>query len=815
MKETDFNEAKESKEENIDVKELLFKYLIHWPWFVGAVVACLIAAWVYLYMSTPVYNISATVLIKDDKKGGSAGMLSGLESLGLDGMVSSSQNIDNEIEVLRSKTIVKEVVEDLGLYISYTDEDEFPSRNMYKTSPVQVSLTPTPQEADLLEEPMIVEMTLQPQGSMDVTVKIDDDEYQKHFEKLPAVFPTDKGTLAFFLTPDSISSSKRILEETTASEKTTRNITATINKPLAVAKAYCKNMTIEPTSKTTSVAVISLKNSNVQRGKDFINKLLEMYNINTNNDKNEVAQKTAEFINERISIISKELGSTEKDLESFKRGAGITDLTSDAQIALTGSAEYEKKRVENQTQINLLQDLQKYMQNEGYEVLPSNIGLQDLNLAAAINRYNEVLVERKRLLRTSTENNPTIINLDTSISAMKENVQVSLDRVLRGLFITKADLDREANRYSRRISEAPGQEREFVSIARQQEIKAGLYLMLLQKREENAITLAATANNAKIIDDAIADDAPVSPKRKMIYLIALVLGVGIPVGVIYLLELTKFKIEGRSDVEKLTSLPIVGDIPLTDEKQGAIAVFENQNNLMSETFRNIRTNLQFMLENDKKVILVTSTVSGEGKSFISANLAISLSLLGKKVVIVGLDIRKPGLNKVFNIPRKEVGITQYLANPEKNLMDLVQLSDVSKNLYILPGGTVPPNPTELLARDGLDKAIETLKKNFDYVILDTAPVGMVTDTLLIGRVADLSVYVCRADYTHKNEYTLINELAEKDKLPSLCTVINGLDLKKRKYGYYYGYGKYGKYYGYGKRYGYGYGYGEQSHAKED
>ena len=812
MKETDFNEAQESKEENIDVKELLFKYLIHWPWFVGAVVACLIAAWVYLHVSTPVYNISATVLIKDDKKGGSAGMLSGLESLGLDGMVSSSQNIDNEIEVLRSKTIVKEVVEDLGLYISYTDEDEFPSRNMYKTSPVQVSLTP--QEADLLEEPMIVKMALQPQGSMDVTVKIDDDEYQKHFEKLPAVFPTDKGTLAFFLTPDSVLSSKRTSEETTASEKTTRNITATINKPLAVAKWCCKNMTIEPTSKTTSVAVISLKNSNVQRGKDFINKLLEMYNINTNNDKNEVAQKTAEFINERIGIISKELGSTEKDLESFKRGAGITDLTSDAQIALTGSAEYEKKRVENQTQINLLQDLQKYMQNEGYEVLPSNIGLQDVNLAAAINRYNDVLVERKRLLRTSTENNPTIINLDTSISAMKENVQVSLDRVLRGLFITKADLDREASRYSRRISEAPGQEREFVSIARQQEIKAGLYLMLLQKREENAITLAATANNAKIIDEAIADDAPVAPRSKITYLIALILGVGIPVGVIYLLELTKFKIEGRADVEKLTSAPIVGDIPLTDEKQGAIAVFENQNNLMSETFRNVRTNLQFMLGNGKKVILVTSTVSGEGKSFISGNLAISLSLLGKKVVIVGLDIRKPGLNKVFNISKREQGITQYLANPEKNLMDLVQLSDVSKNLYILPGGTVPPNPTELLARDGLDKAIETLKKNFEYVILDTAPVGMVTDTLLIGRVADLSVYVCRADYTRKNEYTLINELIDGNKLPNLCTVINGLDLKKRKYGYYYGYGKYGKYYGYGKRYGYGYGYGEQSGKEE-
>ena len=808
MKETEFNGTQEPKEESIDVKELLFKYLLHWPWFVGAVVVCLITAWVYLYIATPVYNISATVLIKDDKKGGSAGMLSGLESLGLDGLMSSSQNIDNEIEVLRSKTIVKEVVEDLGLYISYTDEDEFLSRNMYKTSPVQVSMTP--QEADLLEKPIIVEMILQPQGSLDVNVKLGDDEYQKHFEKLPAIFPTDEGTLAFFQEVDSVT-----LQDGTKVpriEKNVRHITATINKPMRVARDYCNSLSIAPTSKTTSVAVISLKNSSLQRGQDFINQLLEMYNRNTNNDKNEIAQKTAEFIDERIGIISKELGSTEANLESFKRDAGITDLTSEAQIALAGNAEYEKKSVENRTQISLVNDLRKYLRGNEYEVLPSNVGLQDAALIGAIERYNEMLVERKRLLRTSTENNPTIVNLDTSIRAMKANVQATLEGTLQGLMITKESLDREASRYSRRISNAPGQERAYVSIARQQEIKAGLYLMLLQKREENAIALAATANNAKIIDEAIADDIPVSPKRSMIYLIALVLGVGIPVGIIYLVELTKFKIEGRADVEKLTSVPVVGDIPLTDEKNdknGSIAVFENKNNLMSETFRNIRTNLQFMLDNDQKVILVTSTVSGEGKSFVSSNLAISLSLLGKKVVIVGLDIRKPGLNKVFNLSSKEKGITQYLANPEMDLMSLIQQSDVNKNLYILPGGTVPPNPTELLARDGLDKAIEILKKNFDYVILDTAPIGMVTDTLLIGRVADLSAYVCRTDYTHKAEYTLINELYHEKKLPNLCTIINGVDLKRRKYGYYYGYGKYGKHYGYGKRYGYGYGYGQE------
>lgn len=810
MKEEFANERqREADDEKIDIQEVLFKYIIHWPWFVGAVLVCLIGAWIYLRMATPVYNISATVLIKDDKKGGNTGGMAGLEELGLSGLISSSQNIDNELEVLRSKTLVKEVVNQLNLYVSYTDEDEFPSKNMYKTSPVIVSLTP--QEAEKLSDPMIVEMSLYPQGSLDVGVTIGDKEYQKHFEKLPAVFPMDEGTLAFFQSPDSLMANKDTTEESSA--QNVRRITAKINSPMKVARVYCENLTIEPTSKTTSVAVISLKNSSLQRGQDFINQLLEMYNRNTNNDKNEIAQKTAEFIDERIDIISKELGNTEANLENFKRNAGITDLTSEAQIALTGNAEYEKKRVENRTQISLLEDLRKYIRGNEYEVLPSNVGLQDAALVATIERYNEMLVERKRLLRTSTENNPAIVNLDTSIRAMKSNVQATLDGTLQGMLITKADLDREANRFSRRISDAPGQERQFVSIARQQEIKAGLYLMLLQKREENAITLAATANNAKIIDEAIVDDIPVSPKRKIIYLIALVLGVGIPVGIIYLIGLTKFRLEGRADVEKLTTVPIVGDIPLTDEKNekdGSIAVFENQNNLMSETFRNIRTNLQFMLQNDKKVILVTSTVSGEGKSFISANLAISLSLLGKKVVIVGLDIRKPGLNKVFRLSTKEKGITLYLANPDTDLMSLVQPSDVNKNLSILPGGTVPPNPTELLARDGLDKAIEILKKNFDYVILDTAPVGMVTDTLLIGRVADLSVYVCRADYTHKVEYTLINELAEEKKLPNICTVINGVDLKRRKYGYYYGYGKYGKYYGYGKRYGYGYGYGQEN-----
>ena len=807
MKENPYeNNMNEQDEEKINYQELLFRYIIHWPWFLASILICLIGAWGYLYFQTPVYQVSASIMIKDDKKGGNSGSAD-LENLGLGGVITSAQSIDNEIEVLRSKTILKEVVNSLELYITYYDEDEFPKREMYKTSPVVVNLTA--QEADKLPSAALIDMQLSSDGGLDVNLKVGLNEYNKRFDKLPAVFPTNVGTFGFTLR-DSL------LNGQVEGRKDVRHISAVVSQPFGMAKGYQWALTIAPTSKATSVATVSLVNTNIQRGQDFINKLMEMYNRNTNNDKNEVAEKTREFINERIKIIDEELGNTEEKLETFKRNAGLTDISSDAQLAVSGNAEYEKKRVENGTQINLVRDLAKYINNplNEYEVLPSNIGLTDNGLTTQLERYDELVIERKRLLRTSTENNPMIINLDMSIRAMKANVKAAIDGTLQGLLIVKADLDREASRFSRRISDAPGQERQYVSIARQQEIKAGLYLMLLQKREENAITLAATANNAKIIDEPVAEGGPVSPKPKMIYMFALALGVGLPVGIIFLISLTKFKIEGRGDVEKLTRLPIVGDVPLTGEKNGSIAVFENQNNLMSETFRNVRTNLQFMLENDQKVILVTSTISGEGKSFVSSNLSISLSLLGKKVVIVGLDIRKPGLNKVFNISRKEQGITQYLSNPEKNLMDFVQVSDVSKSLYILPGGTVPPNPTELLARDGLDKAVETLKKNFDYVILDTAPVGMVTDTLLIGRVADLSVYVCRADYTRKAEYTLINELAENNKLPNLCTVINGLDLQKKKYGYYYGYGKYGKYYGYGKRYGYGYGYGEHKTKEE-
>ncbi len=805
------NEPFEPYEDSFDFRELFFKCLMYWPWFIVSVLICLGAAWFYLRHTVPVYNITATVLVKDEKKGGNVmGAMTELEELGL---FSTSQNIDNEIEVLRSKSLIKDVVTELNLYTTYFVKGRIRDAETYKASPVQVELTA--KEVENLKGTIKLDLSLAADGKLKVITTIQGKEVSTQFTKLPAVWSTELGTFTF-LPADSVA------------VKEAAELFVYIAPPLKVTRGYAASLTVEPTSKTTSVATLSLKNTSKARGEYFINKLIDKYNQNTNDDKNEITRKSAEFIDERISIINEELGTTEDELAQFKQSAGLTNLNADAQIALAENSEYEKQRVENGTQLSLVRYLTDYINNPKNEnnVIPVNVGLKDASLSNLITRYNEIVLEHDRLLRASSENNPVVIRLSTSIRDMKENISTTITSVQKGLLIAKADIDRQAGKYAGRISDAPTQERKLVGITRQQDIKASLYIMLLKKREENAIALAATANNAKIIDRALSDEEPVSPKRKIIYLIALFLGVAIPVGYVYLKGLLQFKLEGISDLEKITTVPLIGEIPLVQDAENSIAVHENKNDMMAEVFRDIRTNLQFMLGDDKKVILVTSTISGEGKTFAAANLAISFALLGKKTVIVGLDIRKPGLNKVFQVKSKREGITNYLANPTRNLLADAAPSDINENLFVLPAGVIPPNPTELLARANLDDAISLLKSNFDYVILDTAPIGMITDTKLISRTADICIYICRADYTYKSDYALINDLQAEGKLNQLCTIINGIDYTKKKYGYNYsyeygrkygyGYGrKYGygygrKYgYGYGRKYGYGYGYGQE------
>ena len=806
----EFSQFEEQAEKPVDWKSLVMQYIVYWPWIAGCAVVALVLCFVYLRYQAPVYNVTASVLIKEgdsnksSRMGGSINMMDAMQTFG---MFSMANNFDNEVEVLKSRDLSRKVVKDLNLYISYREPRAFGyAVDLYKQSPVQVWLTP--EEAEKLKGGIRMRFDYVPEGAIKVEATYVDPQTEEEIETentfptFPAVWTLPVGTLT--LSRDSVGVTEPMTVE------------ATIASPVAVAAAYSNALSVEPTSKTTSIAQLALQNTSVARAKDYLDRLVAIYNDDTNEDKNEVAARTAEFIDERIRIINSELGTTEQELADFKQQSGLTNLEADAKLALQENSAYNQKQAENATQIRLVEFLRSYINDpkNTWEVIPSNVGLTDQNLSSQIDKYNQMLIERKRLLRTSSESNPAVVTLDESIRAMRANVVTTVESVEKGLQITRSDLNRQAEKFSSRISNAPRQEKQLISISRQQEIKANLYLLLLQKREENAITLAAIANNGRIINTPMAAPAPVAPKSKLFYLIALVLGIAVPVGIIYLRNFFRFKIETRADVEAITSLPIVGDVPLVkDMDTNSIVVHENRNELMEEVYRSVRTNILYMLQPGQKVILFTSTMNGEGKSSNIGNVAASLAFMDKKVVVVGLDIRKPGLNKVFGLQARAQGLTQYLADPSMDLLSLCQPSGISKNLYVLPGGPVPPNPTELVSRQALDDAIELLKKHFDYVLLDSAPIGMVTDTQLIARVADMSVYICRADYTHKSDFALINELNRDRKLPNPCILINALNMDSRTNGYYYGMGKYGKYsrYGYGKKYGYGYGgnYGKE------
>lgn len=804
-----FNEMEEAQEKPFNIYEIVFKYLVYWPWFIVSVIFCMVCAFIYIRYSTPVYTVNSKVLIKEtDSRSQSAG--SALMALQDMGGFSMTSNFDNEVEILKSVTLAQKVVTDMGLYIStYRCRTFGYDMPLYdKTTPLNIYMNPL--EADKLKGNVSLDIKYATSGQLSVKgeYNIIDEEYkieEQSFSTLPAVLTTPVGVI-------TISKNETYIEEENPTEDV--HLRSVIVKPLSAAQAYSNNLTVEPTSKTTTIAAITLQTGNKLLGIDYINNLIRQYNNDANDEKNQVASKTAEFIDERLAIINKELGSTETEMAEFKQRAGVTDVKTDAQLVLEENTRYEQQRIQNSTQINLVEFLKSYINNpaNANEVIPANVGLEDQGLTSVISQYNTMLIERKRLLRTSSESNPAVINLNTGIEAMRTSVQTSVESVLEGLKITKADLDRKANRLESRISNAPQYEKEFLNISRQQEIKAQLYTILLQKREENAITLAATANNGRIVENPLASSAPISPKKAIIALAALILGLGFPVAFIYLRDLLKYKIEDRSDVERITDVSILAEIPKTKTPdKGAIVVRENHNNMMEEVFRGLRTNLLFMLEKDQKVIMVSSTQPGEGKSFVAGNLATSLAFLGKKVVIVGMDIRKPGLNRVFNLSARVYGITNYLSNPEEvKLMDMIQHSDVSPNLDILPGGPVPPNPTELVTRDILDSAISQLCDKYDYVILDTAPIGMVPDSAIIGRVADILVYVCRADFTPKSGFEYINVLKADKKFPKLATVLNGIDMTQRKHSYGYGYGRK---YGYGRGYGYGYGYGEADSKK--
>lgn len=795
---------------SFDFKIIYTTLILNWQWFVLSLIICLSAAAIMLRYTTPMYQSYAKLLIKDDNNGGRRGGRSYIANSSTLGMMTNTEGIDNEMEILKSTALATEAVKQLKLYTVYTLEGHIKDHLLYKNQPVNVDLDMA--HIETLKRPISLVIDKDENGKLHVTgtytyVPEDPDKPSKTyainrtFDVLPARISTSVGIITF--TANTLSPMPE-----------DRNELVTIYPPKMIAGKYSGALTVNQLSKSTSIAGLTLTDEMPQRANDYLKQLVFSYNMQANEDKNEIAMRTEQFINSRLEKINTELGATEGSLEATKRQYKIVSPEATGTLGFTNTDQFTQKLADMDMQIELLHSLQQYMNEPGnkYQTLPSNVGLNDAAASTLINDYNKIVMERNRLLRSANENSPTITPLTAQLDDLSSSIRRAMTQVQRNAQIQRNSIQQEFNRYSSMIYSSPEQERVLNQIGRQQEVKSGLYLMLLQKREENSISLAATADKGKLIDDPVSF-GQISPKKSIILLIALVIGLAVPTIVLFLINFFRYKIEGHEDVARLTTLPIIGDVAIASETaktKADIVVHENKNNVMEEVFRSIRSNIQFMLKEDQKVIMFTSTTSGEGKTFTAANLAVSFALLGKKVLVMGLDIRKPRLTNLFELKDKHIGITNLLVHDNPTREDIcanILNSGVNRNLDIMPAGPIPPNPAELVSRESLDNIFAALRKEYDYIIVDTAPVGLVTDTLMIARVADLTVYMCRADYTPKSSFEFINSLSAQKKLPQISIVINGIDMSKKKYGYYYGYGKYGKYGRYGKSGSYGSKYG--------
>ena len=798
------NEEKSS----FDFAVIYTTLILNWKWFVLSLIICLGAAHIYLRYATPIYQAAAKLLIKEEQNGRRGNSIQSSANLGI---ISNSNGIDNEMEILKSRTLAQQAVYDLKLYTTYRHEGRIKDHLIYGEQEVNVDMDY--EHLKKLNAPMSFKITREGRNYHVVGsyfVPIDDNSYNpgpvtvdKVITALPATLGTRVGMVKF------TQNGNYMLRDG-------ESLKVTMIAPEIAAGKYVGSLSVSPSTKATSIAQLVITDEIPQRAIDYLKQLAIVYNRQANEDKNQIAVRTEQFINQRLEKINAELGNTEGQLENYKKRNNMVQLSMNASTAFSNADSYAQKLNEANTQVALLDELTKYMNEPSnrHQPIPSNVGLNDASATSLINKYNEIALQRNQLLHSASESSPTVTPLTSQLDDLQASIKRAMSQARAGLNIQRNSIASQQGKYQGQISNTPEQERILTQIGRQQEVKSGLYLMLLQKREENSISLAATADKGKLIDNPVFA-GKVTPKDSIILMIAFGLGLAIPALILFLLAFFRYKIEGHDDVVKLTKLPIIADVAIASDRaktKADIVVHENKNNLMEEIFRSLRTNLQFLMKEHDKVILMTSTTSGEGKTFIASNVAISFALLGKKVVLVGLDIRKPRLAELFEIDDHHHGITNLLIKDNITWDDVnkqIVNSGVNNNLDLLMAGPVPPNPGELITRKSLEETIDILKEHYDYIIIDTAPVGLVTDTLALGRIANATVYVCRADYTQKSSFGLINGLAYEKKMPNMSIVLNGVDLSKKKYGYYYGYGKYGKYgkyasYGaYGKQYGYG------------
>ncbi|WP_136668965.1 polysaccharide biosynthesis tyrosine autokinase [Flavobacterium sp. H122] len=763
-----------SSEESINLKQLLVSYLHYWKWFLLSVFLCLALAKIYLRYSVPVFKASATLLIKDEKSGGLSSELSAFKDLDLFG--GGSKNIDDEIEVLKSRALAEKTIKKGSFNIKYILEGRIKSSDAYGANLIKIQFAP--KDSLFYKKDTLI--------GVDV---ISDTQFE--------LFDGSNNSKGKFNFNQKIKSSElgeySIVKNVLFDE---------IGKPIPFTKnfyrigiydtekltdTYSKNLSVLPLTKKTNVLELSISDPVAKKAEDYLNMLISIYNQEAIKDKNIISQKTSDFINDRLGIITTELDGVEKDVETFKKSKKIVDIPTEAELNLRGNQELKAEEISTKAQLQVVNMMENYLHKSGsYEILPVNIIPNENQSAAMIAEFNNLILERNRILQSSTEDNPIVVRLDDKISNLKSNIGESLKRLKSSLVLQDKEQSKFGSQMQSKIDALPKVEREFRNIFRQQQIKEELYLYLFKKREETAITLAGTAPISKIVDKGYSSDIPVSPKKQIIYLVALLLGLIIPFSILYLKFLLDTKVKDKTDVDRL-HIPFLGDVPHSDSNNEIIQ--SDSRTSSAEAIRIVRTNLEFVLSNTSiekaKTIFVTSTIPGEGKTFIAANLATTMAISGKRVLLIGLDIRNPKIDEYFHVPSR--GVTNFLSTADTDIDNYLLKQSGYEYFDILPSGVIPPNPAELLMNIKLEKLFDELKTKYDYIVVDTAPVSLVTDTLLIAKNADAFVYVVRSNYLEKELLKIPGNLYQEKKLPNMSIVLNDTDVEKG-YGYGYGYG---------------------------
>ena len=776
---TKVNASNNKNDQGVNIIDLLVYFASRWKWFLVSVIVFGGLAWLHYARSPRVYFRSATVIIKDPSNKTSTAGLDRYDNF------INKVNVANEILQFRSKRLMREVVLRVHADVSYRCKDGLHYDELYTQAPVSVSFH------DMLPE-QSMSLTVTPADSVSVMVSGLDGKGEPRRVRLNDTVSVAQGSLV--VSPTNYYSPKW------------KNVPVQVTKmPLeSMVNYYRGAVGIRQEEEESSILTLSLKDSSPARAEDVLNMLIAVYNEEAIRDKNQVAVNTANFINERLIIIEGELGGVESDLESFKRENRIVDIGSTAGMYMSESQKYNADALELETQLRLAAYIKDYLTDPKKEtdLIPSNTGIGDQNIEGQISLYNAAKLKRDRLIDDSSERNPVVEELNNSLRAMKQNIIRAVDNMIVSLKVKRDDAQSREERAQQRVTSIPSKERRMLSIERQQKIKEALYLFLLNRREENALSQAMADNNARVIDSADGSDAPIAPQRNSILLLGLLVGLAVPAVACLAIMFMDTRVRNRKDIEGAVNVPFLGEIPLDrnvqKQKNAKAVVSEHGDDMVSESFRILRTNLTFMARKDKgvQVITFTSFNEGAGKTFVSRNLAMSLSYAKKRVVLVDLDIRKATLSHHFHT--HSAGVTNYLADPAVTVDDIVRTQE---RFDIIGAGMSAPNPAELLMDRRLDELMAELRKRYDYVIADNVPVGIIADAAIANRVADMTVFVVRAGKLDRRQLPDLEKLYQDRKLNNMALVLNGVDPKRPGcgYGYGYGYGHYGYGYGYGKK----------------